>query len=409
MKILFAAGEHNYGNPQRGVSYEFANFLPAFRNMGHEIVHFEIWDKRRYRDFAELNRAFVECTLAECPDVIFCVFMTYEIWIDSLEEIRRRLPAVLVHWGTDDSWKYDMFSRWMAPAFDIYATTSQDAYSKATKEGHLNFVLSQWAANSRELQPPIKAAECKYAVTFVGSAYGNRHRWISDLRERGISVSCFGYGWEGGAIPAADIPAILRNSVISLNFGDSGWVLKGLRVTRSRQIKARVFEVPGAGGFLISEGADGMDLYYRIGEEVVVVEGLDQMAEKIKYYLANPNRRDEIALKGYMRTKQCHTYEHRFTEILQSAEQLLHGRRHFDRSCPAAYGDVFAAALARHCPGHLLRFARWLLVGVFSVIVGKRRGARAARRVVYEISWRISRDKTYRSGGIPGRIFYQES
>ena len=44
------------------------------------------------------------------------------------------------------------------------------------------------------------------------------------------------------------IPEIMRQSVISLNFSNS---------RQGRQIKARTFEVPGAGGFLMTETAPG--------------------------------------------------------------------------------------------------------------------------------------------------------
>jgi spore maturation protein CgeB len=50
-----------------------------------------------------------------------------------------------------------------------------------------------------------------------------------------------------------------------------------------------------------------------------------------------------------------------------------------------------------------------LLVASFSLAFGKERGARAARRVVYELSWRLTGATTYRARGLPGRLFYAES
>ena len=40
---------------------------------------------------------------------------------------------------------------------------------------------------------------------------------------------------------------------------------------------------------------------------------------------------------------------------------------------------------------------------------GRRRGRRAARRVLFELSWRLAGERTYTSRGCPGRLFYAES
>ncbi len=86
-------------------------------------------------------------------------------------------------------------------------------------------------------------------------------RCIARLNEYGIGVSCFGYGWPSGSLAAEKIPQIMRKSIISLNFANS----RG-----QNQIKARTFEVPGAGGFLLTEYAPGLEKFYSIGKEIDV-------------------------------------------------------------------------------------------------------------------------------------------
>jgi len=55
------------------------------------------------------------------------------------------------------------------------------------------------------------------------------------------------------------------------------------------------------------------------------------------------------------------------------------------------------------------RVLRVLLVVPLSVLFGKTRGARAARRLLFELSWRVTGAKTYSASGWPGRLFYRES
>lgn len=404
MKILCVFGRCNYGDPVRGEGYEFTNFLPALRTLGHEVSLFDSWDKSAYPTFADLNRDFLRRVDREKPDVIFSVLMSYELWSETLDIIRSSSSAIIINWGTDDSWKYEQFAHFIAPHLDCYATTYPEAMSKAQKKGWNNFVLTQWAASRHLLAEPLPARQCKHQVTFIGSAYGNRRKWIEDLGARGIRVECFGYGWPTGPVGTADLQRIYRESVLILNFGDSGLHLKGLLPYRSRQIKARVFEVPGAGGCLLTEPAQHLDQYFRIGEEIVVFEGVDELADRIRYLLANLDARDAIARQGFDRVRSEHTYDQRFSSLFGSVmtRQASGNRASMD-------WESFEAAANRHSLGVGLSMVRGILVTLAQLMFGPRRGPRAARRLVFELSWRLFGSHTYSAAGWPGRMFYKES
>src|SRR4029077_9786223 len=126
----------------------------------------------------------------------------------------------------------------------------------------------------------------------------------------------FGHGSDGGVVAATVIPEIYRKSRISLNFSDSGLHLTGVRLKRSRQIKARVFEVPGAGGALLTQTASGLSDYFRVGDEIDTFDRLDDLAAKITAYLSNPAARDRMAIAGHRRIVAEHTYDHRFRNLL---------------------------------------------------------------------------------------------
>lgn len=405
MKILCAFGEYNYGKRERGRGYEFSNFLPALRALGHEVVFFETLDRDRYADFGELNRSFLDMVRKERPDIIFCVLMHYELWLETLEIAKREWGATLINWATDDSWKYRQFSRLMAPCFDLYATTHAGAFEKARQEGLENFHLTQWAASGATLQEPLAAGECRHAVSFVGSRYGNRVEWVEGLRQRGIEVDCFGHGWELGAVAGEEIPGIVRGSLISLNFGDSETVLDGVRLSRSRQIKARIFEVPGCGGFLLTQPADGLDRYYTPEREVATFDDLEDLARRIRHYMAHPQERDKIARAGHLRTRTEHTYEMRFAQLLVAAQALR--ARHAPAGSAAV--DAFGRAASQHRLHGGLRLLRKALIVPCVLIWGTQRGPRAARRILFELSWRLCGKTTYSAAGWPGRIFYRES
>lgn len=413
MKILCAFGEYNYGKRERGQGYEFSNFLPALRSIGHEVVFFETLDRDRYTDFSHLNRLFLETVRKERPDIIFCVLMHYELWMETLEIARRMCNATLINWATDDSWKYRQFSRLIAPHFDLYATTYATAYESARREGLDNFYLTQWAASGATLREPLAARECRHAVSFVGSRYGNRVQWIEGLSRKGIEVECFGNGWEHGAVAGAEIPRIMRESFISLNFGDSERVMEGMRLSRSRQIKARIFEVPGYGGFLLTQPADDLERYYTPGREVATFGDLENLAHRIGHYLAHTDERDQIARAGHARTRSEHTYEIRFSQIFEAATPFRKERRCADntasRSGSVLKFEDFQKLVLRHRLHAGLRLLRQILTAPCVLLWGKQRGPRAARRILFELSWRLCGENTYSAAGWPGRMFYRES
>jgi len=403
MKILFVAGQHAYGDPARGPGYEYVNMLPAFGRLGHDVLFFESFDRSVHADFAELNVRLLQTVRQERPDVVFCVLMGYEIWTETLDSLRA-LGAVVINWGTDDDWKYASFSRFVAPHVDCWATTSRHAYERAARDGFTNVVLTQWAASGARLAAPVTAAACRHRVTFVGAAYGNRRRWIAALAARGIAVECFGSGWPNGPVTAEAVSAIFRGSMVSLNFGDSGVHWRGLVPYRSRQIKARVFEVPGAGGCLATEQAPHLPEFFVRGEEVVTFGSADELADEVRSLLGDPLRRDRIARAGHARAAREHTYEVRLARLLEAAFAL---RRRADRDgCVQADID---ALVRRHRPRPWMRWAREALVGPLALAFGARRGARAARRLVHAASCAFAGESTYSAGGLPGRLFYRES
>lgn len=404
MKILCVFGQHNYGDPQRGEGYEYCNFLPALRALGHEVEHFESLDRDAWRDFPELNRRLLEKVESFRPDVLFCVLMHYEVWLETLSLVRES-GVFVVNWGTDDSWKYAQFSRYIAPVVDLCASTSHEAFASACREELDSFWLTQWAASGSRTLEPLPAGQCRYGVSFVGSAYGNRLQWVERLARRGIAVECFGHGWANGPVDAERIPQIYRESLISLNFGDSGVHWRGLRPYRSRQIKARVFEVPAAGGCLLTESADHFDEYYRRGEEVLIFEGEDDLVAQIQGLLKDPARRDAVAWAGYRRTLAEHLYETRFNDLLTTLLQRTQGNDANRMNRSIAWPE-FERAVALHRPAPMLRnFLAW----PFRMVWGERRGPRAARRLLCELSWRLAGRRTYTSSGWPGRLFYRES
>jgi len=408
MKILCVFGQHNYGDPSRGEGYEFANFIPAFKNLGHEVIFFDSHNRALYRDFADLNRALLQVAEKTRPDLIIAVPLIYEVWKETWDVLRDWGQCAVVNWATDDSWKYQQSSKLISKSFHAVTTTYPERYEQYHRDGIRHVHLTQWAANSAFLKDPMPSCDCQYSVSFIGTAHGDRRKQIAFLESNGIHVDCFGFGWPNGAIRSDEIPEIIRKSRISLNFANSVRTYERRRFRNTRQIKARTFEVPGAGGFLLSEWAEGIERYYLPGSEIGIFYSRPDLIDKIHYYLDHPAERDSVARCGHQRTKKEHTYDLRMAELIDYArvefEEYFKDRARNDQMD----WQKFRSAEGLHVLNSFGKFIKYLILNICVAIWGRKKGPRVARRLVFEISWRIDGARTYSSRGIPGRMFYSE-
>jgi spore maturation protein CgeB len=401
MNILCVFGRYAYGEPTRGESHEYLNFIPAFESLGHQVSLFESFSREPYADFADLNCALLRRVEELAPHLVFCVLMQYEVWIETIRLIRKA-GSLVVNWSTDDPWKYDQFGKLIASEFDLFVTTSPDTVARYRSDGIKSVCLSQWAANAEHLIEPKPAESCRYNLSFVGAAYGKRQAMIDGLRRAGIEVACFGYGWPAGPVDAKRVSEIIRESRISLNF--SGGSQTDIRGSARQQIKARVFEVPALGGCLLTEMAPHLQTYFRIGDEILTFTGIEDLVTSVRSLLENPDRRNAIARQAFHRVKGEHTYQQRFLTLIEE----LRGRISL-RPRQSVDWTEFEACVHRHRSNRFLCIFRWLLVTLAGALCGSRRGPRAARRAVYEVSWRFAGKKVYTAAGWPGRMFYEES
>ena len=155
MRVLCVFGQHSYGDPSRGEGYEYSNFIPALRRLGHEILFLENRNRSCFRDFRELNETLLRMVEENRPDVVFTVQTYYEIWLETWKILLNAAIAATVNWATDDSWRYNELSRFIAPFFHAFTTTYPDVYTRYQRDGISHVLLTQWAANAANLQPPL--------------------------------------------------------------------------------------------------------------------------------------------------------------------------------------------------------------------------------------------------------------
>lgn len=99
-----------------------------------------------------------------------------------------------------------------------------------------------------------------------------------------------------------DMPLIFRHSRINLNIN--------YRSIRSG-MSARILDIMGAGGFLMTTPQPELFDYFTPEEDFVSFSSTDELIDKCRYYLTHEAERHQIALNGYRKVKQAHTYDAR--------------------------------------------------------------------------------------------------
>ena len=110
----------------------------------------------------------------------------------------------------------------------------------------------------------------------------------------------------------SELPQVFRMSKINLNF-----TIPNIK----SGIPLRVWDVLGAGGFLLTNYQAEIPYYFKEGEDLVCFDGIDDLCEKAGYYLAHEEERLAIAENGYRKVREYHNYIERINTMLDIIEE----------------------------------------------------------------------------------------
>jgi spore maturation protein CgeB len=289
-----------------------------------EALFFDYVDLLKKEGKAAMNESVVEYVKRENPDLIVIpLFLEDEFEDETLEELRRHSKTLCYFW--DDIWRTAFADRW-APHFDYFTTASRARLLHYKDLGYSNCLYSPHGYNHTLFKR--KGLQKKYDVTFVGGSHPYRKWLIDQLEKAGINVMAWGGGiWPAGRLTPDQMVDVFNQSKINLNISNSRsmhlpYLLSSWRAMRAitspknkEQLKARMFEINGAGGFQLTYYAEGLEHCYDIGKEIAVYMDIDDLSQKIRYYLKHEDEREAIADAGYRRALREHTFAQRFVEI----------------------------------------------------------------------------------------------
>lgn len=311
MRVGYIGLKYHYGIKEKGTSYEYRHIEAGFREcQSKNLFNIECFHPDETEELDLLKKAVIEKSL----DCLFHIEFNEALDLpNEISKLAKDRDIPIICWSSDASWRFHNF---ILPRKERYThfITTHNSTIPWYKSHSMNVIKSQWAGS------PLyyKNFDCKkdFDTSFLGQKHGIRDQIVSALIKAGINIHLFGEFWEGypnancNLLDTDDMIEIFHRSKINLNFSNPSQ--GGMP-----QIKGRHIDIPAAGGFQICTPADNIEEYLEPNKEVVIVNTMPEMVEKIKYYLDHEEERMSIAKAGYNRVQREHLWIHRLSAIFK--------------------------------------------------------------------------------------------
>ena len=230
------------------------------------------------------------------------VFITYKT-----TKLIRSHTTKLVHFTPDPAFTYHRSIHFLnsLALYDFTITTKSYELSDYRKILNDDKVLITTQGFDKEIHKPWQPFnEKKEGVTFIGHWEKDREKNITALLNNHIKVVLAGRGWHkfykrnlypefldfrGESILGPEYAQLLSEYTFSLGLL-SKWV--------DEKHTTRTFEIPACGTALITEKNEEINRFFR-NDEVIFYDTLQELVQKIKYYINHRDELEILCLKGY--------------------------------------------------------------------------------------------------------------
>lgn len=284
------------------------NYLSMPKSVIRELAREKIPSVKRAINNAEILRV----ARSWRPDL----FLTFkgEIILPETISSLKRLGIKTVNWYPDhlpDSSQ----NTGMISAYDCFIYWDAWRTKKYHQFGLKNVLYLPFCTIAEKTPAPRKKI---YQINFIANWQAHREEKISPVANYGIKIwggkqwqaSRLSNSYQGGPTTVKEMIKIIRASKITLN-------VHVVEQIYSEGTNVRTFEATGAGGFLLSNKRRSLYELFKVGKEIEVFEGDEDLVEKTRFYLENDTAREKIAKAGWERTKKEHTYLERFNLLLK--------------------------------------------------------------------------------------------
>ncbi len=312
-------------------SLEF-NLHEAFTHAGHECRIFDTADfllmknrygvqidflLRRYSDAYD-RKLFLKIARAVCeynPDLVIGVYrFIHPVFVDYVKSNNK---CKLIHVNPDALTTFE-YQQVFASNYDVWFTKDPYIVSFMKNNMKLNVKLYSEAFNPRIHKVPSvvkEEAEKKVNIDVMtyGTIYPYRARMLKQVVNAGIKLEIYGtkpHRFYDGSLDSWYMGKYITGEEKSRILYGAKIVFNQMHYAEIESVNNRFFEVNGSGAFQLSDYRPILKDLLPVDPELVSFRGIDDGIDKIKYYLAHPKERYEIADKIYNHFMGNYTYDH---------------------------------------------------------------------------------------------------
>jgi spore maturation protein CgeB len=293
--------------------------LESLERLGHEV--FASSFGKSVRDYCARYKKFN-------PDFIFQTGIGFPRCNLDVQRELKNLDAKLVMWYPDAYWLFQEPSRsYFLDAFNVFDLifTTMRGHVEVAKP-YTNKVVWEPHYFDPTFFKSDNILTQENDVIFIGGkteASPQREEYLNEIVKVGYKLKVIGYGfningektdsnWNGEYIAAA-----YKSSKIGLN------IISGNVLNCDLQFSARIYQVMGCGCFLLTEYVPNIEELFVPGVHLDVFYTKEEMLEKIKYYIENPEIRERIAKQGQEEVLKNHTIDIRVNQYLKVIKEKL--------------------------------------------------------------------------------------
>lgn len=251
------------------------------------------------------------------PDYLWLVGDNTVVHADTLAQIKTKTNCkILYSTGTSPIVFSHAIERQAAPLFDLVITNDLYHGIQWRELGAKDMICLPGVAIDPDFHYP-RQQEKTCDIAFVGTLlpanlYSERVEALEVLQDFDLGI------WSVHDVPES-LKANVRGSALGetmLNVLSSAKISLNVHGNFMRYGgNMRLFEAAGVGAFQIVDDRPGIHEWFTEDEHLVIYHDLDELREKVAYYLAHPQEREGIAQAGREHVLKYHTYENRLERL----------------------------------------------------------------------------------------------
>lgn len=159
-------------------------------------------------------------------------------------------------------------------------------------------------------------------ITTAGNLHSYRVAFFRNLLNQNLDIKIWGFpppSW----LNATDVLPYFQykpvyDSEKALAFSSAKIVLNNLHYAEIDGLNVRAFEAAGSRAFQLIDFRPALKDLFEDGKEIVSFSSINDLKDKINFYLKNPALRNQIASAGFDRAIKNHTYQHRLQLLIDT-------------------------------------------------------------------------------------------